>query len=61
MRHLTSNTTLARSAGYKPTINLADGMARYIAWIRTQSDIRDYFTEASEILKNKGIVHRVAG
>ncbi len=59
MRHLTSDTTLAQSAGYKPTVDLADGMARYIAWIRTQSDIRDYFTEASEILKNKGIVHRV--
>ena len=60
MRHLTSNTKLARSAGYKPTVDLSDGVARYIDWIRTQSDIREYFSEASEILKNKGIVHRVA-
>jgi dTDP-L-rhamnose 4-epimerase len=60
MRHLTSDTTLARSAGYKPTVDLSEGIARYIDWIRTQSDIRDYFSEASEILKNKGIVHRVA-
>jgi dTDP-L-rhamnose 4-epimerase len=60
MRHLTSDITLARSAGYKPTVDLSDGIARYIDWIRTQSDIRDYFSEASEILKNKGIVHRVA-
>jgi dTDP-L-rhamnose 4-epimerase len=61
MRHLTSDTTLARSAGYKPTVELAEGIARYIDWIRTQSDIRDYFSEASEILKNKGVVHRVLG
>jgi dTDP-L-rhamnose 4-epimerase len=60
MRHLTSDTGLARSAGYKPIVDLSDGIARYIHWIRTQSDIRDYFSEASEILKNKGIVHRVA-
>jgi dTDP-L-rhamnose 4-epimerase len=60
MRHLTSDTTLARSAGYKPTVDLSGGIARYIDWIRTQSDIRDYFSEANEILKNKGIVHRVA-
>jgi dTDP-L-rhamnose 4-epimerase len=60
MRHLTSNIRLARSAGYKPTVDLSEGIARYIDWIRTQSDIRDYFSEASEILKNKGIVHRVA-
>jgi dTDP-L-rhamnose 4-epimerase len=60
MRHLTSDTTLAQSAGYEPTVDLPDGIARYIDWIRTQSDIRDYFSEANEILKNKGIVHRVA-
>ena len=60
MRHLTSDTTLARSAGYKPIVDLGEGISRYIDWIRKQSDIRDYFSEASDILKNKGIVHRVA-
>ena len=59
IRHLTSATRLARSAGYKAAVDLSEGVARYIDWIRTQSDIRDYFSEASEILKNKGIVHRV--
>lgn len=59
MRHLISDTTLARSAGYKPSVDLNEGIGRYIAWIRAQSDIRDYFSEASEILKNKGIVHQV--
>src|ERR1051326_8989821 len=60
MRHLVSDTMLARSAGYKPAVDLSEGIGRYIDWIRAQSDIRDYFSEASEILKNKGIVHRVA-
>jgi dTDP-L-rhamnose 4-epimerase len=60
MRYLTSDTTLAQSTGYKPTLDLSEGIARYIDWIRAQADIRDYFSEASEILKNKGIVHRVA-
>jgi dTDP-L-rhamnose 4-epimerase len=60
MRHLTSDTTLARSAGYKPTVDFTEGIARYIDWIRSQSDIRDYFSEASEVLKKKGIVHHVA-
>jgi dTDP-L-rhamnose 4-epimerase len=60
MRHLTSDIALAQSAGYKPTVDLTEGIARYIDWIRSQSDICDYFSEASEILKSKGIVHRVA-
>ena len=59
MRHLTSDTTLARSAGYKPTVDLGEGISRYIDWIKKQSDIRDYFNEASEILRRKGIVHKV--
>ena len=59
MRHLTSDTTKARAAGYKPQIALEDGIQRYIDWIRSQSDIRDYFSEAEQILKSKGIVHRV--
>jgi dTDP-L-rhamnose 4-epimerase len=58
MRHLTSDTTRIRAIGYKPDVDLADGIARYIDWIRSQSDIRDYFSEAAEILRNKGIVHK---
>jgi dTDP-L-rhamnose 4-epimerase len=59
MRHLTSDTKRICAAGHKPDVDLADGIARYIDWIRSQSDIRDYFSEAAEILRNKGIVHKV--
>ena len=59
MRHLTSDITKVRAAGYQPQVDLEDGIARYIDWIRAQSDIRDYFSEAETILKNKGIVHQV--
>jgi dTDP-L-rhamnose 4-epimerase len=58
MRHLTSDTTRIRAAGYKPHVDLAMGIQRYIDWIRTQSDIRDYFSEAADILRSKGIVHK---
>jgi dTDP-L-rhamnose 4-epimerase len=57
MRHLTSDTTRIRAAGYKPHVDLATGIQRYIDWIRTQSDIRDYFSEAADILRSKGIIH----
>ena len=59
MRHLTRDTTRVRAAGYEPNVDLAEGIRRYIDWIRTQSDIRDYFSEAAKILRSKGIVHRV--
>jgi dTDP-L-rhamnose 4-epimerase len=59
MRHLTSDITRIRAAGYKPEVDLATGISRYLDWIRAQSDVRDYFSEAATILRDKGIVHRV--
>jgi len=59
MRHLTSDTTRIRAAGYAPQVDLVAGIGRYLDWIRQQSDVRDYFSEAADILRSKGIVHRV--
>jgi len=61
MRHLTSDTTKITAAGYKPQVELREGIERYLNWIREQSDVRDYFSEAENILRAKGIVHRVGG
>lgn len=60
MRHLTSDTALIRQAGYQPQVDLPEGIGRYLDWIRGQADVRDYFSEAEDILRAKGIVHRVA-
>ncbi len=59
MRHLTSGTDRARAAGYAPQVELAEGIGRYLDWIRSQTDVRDYFSEAADLLRSKGIVHRV--
>ena len=60
MRYLTSGTERARAAGYHPEVDLATGIGRYLDWIRSQADVKDYFSEAADILRSKGIVHRVA-
>jgi dTDP-L-rhamnose 4-epimerase len=59
MRHLTSDTARIRAAGYAPQVDLATGIRRYLDWIRQQADVRDYFSEAANTLRSKGIVHRV--
>jgi len=61
MRHLTSDTSRIAAIGYKPQVDLPEGIGRYLDWIRAQADVRDYFSEAEDILRAKGIVHRVAG
>jgi dTDP-L-rhamnose 4-epimerase len=59
MRHLTSGTERIRAAGYAPQVDLATGIGRYLDWIRQQGDVRDYFSEAANVLRSKGIVHSV--
>lgn len=59
MRHLTSGTERIRAAGYAPQVDLATGIGRYLDWIRQQADVRDYFSDAADVLRSKGIVHRV--
>ncbi len=60
MRHLTSDISRARSAGYEPWVGLADGIGRYLEWVGAQGDIRDYFASAEPILREKRIVQRTA-
>ncbi len=60
MRHLTSDTERIQAAGYRPQVDLATGIGRYLDWIRTQTDVKDYFSEAADILRSKGIVHQIA-
>src|SRR3989440_3619291 len=59
MRHLISGTDTIGAVGYVPQVGLEEGLRRYLDWIRSQSDVRDYFNGAAEILRSKGIVHRV--
>jgi len=58
IRHLTSDISRAASAGYKPQVGLEEGINRYLEWIASQGDVRDYFAEAEEILRNKNVVHK---
>lgn len=60
IRHLTSDITRARAAGYAPSVDLAEGIRRYVGWISEQGDVRDYFAAAEAGLRERRIVHRVA-
>ena len=59
MRHLISDTTLIRNAGYSPIVSLEEGIERYLDWVRQQGSIKEYFAAAELILRKKGIVQKV--
>lgn len=59
IRSLISDITRIRTIGYEPQTRLEDGIARYIAWIKTQGKIEDYFGTIEAGLRAKGIVQSV--
>ncbi|MGA8654933.1 MAG: NAD-dependent epimerase/dehydratase family protein [Chthoniobacterales bacterium] len=59
MRHLITDTTLIRNAGYAPAVSLEKGIERYLEWIREQGSVKDYFAAAEPILRKKGILQKV--
>jgi dTDP-L-rhamnose 4-epimerase len=59
MRHLISDTTVIRSAGYTPAVSLEEGIERYLEWIRQQGGVKEYFAVAELILRKKGILQKV--
>jgi dTDP-L-rhamnose 4-epimerase len=61
IRHLTSDITRIAALGWRPQVALADGIARYLNWIRAQGDVADYFTAASARLRAQRIAHTTQG
>jgi dTDP-L-rhamnose 4-epimerase len=59
IRHLISDTTVIRKAGYAPVVSLEQGIERYLEWIRQQGSVKDYFAAAEPILRQKGILQKV--
>ncbi len=60
IRALISDISRIRTIGYEPRVPLEEGIARYIAWIKTQGAVEDYFAKAEIGLREKGIVQNIA-
>jgi dTDP-L-rhamnose 4-epimerase len=60
VRHLSSDTSRLSAAGHAAEVDLEAGVARYISWIRSQGDVREYFTAAEAALRTKGVIRPVA-
>jgi len=59
IRSLISDISRIRTIGYVPQTSIEEGIARYVAWIKTQGSVEDYFSKAEEGLRAKGIVQSV--
>ena len=56
VRHFVHNSEKLMKLGWKPRVELQEGLARYVSWIETQQNIRDYFEEAQQRLQALQVV-----
>lgn len=56
VRHFVHNSQKLMSLGWKPKISLEEGLRRYVEWIETQRDIRDYFDDAQKRLQELQVI-----
>lgn len=61
IRSLISDISRIRTIGYEPQVSIEQGIERYVAWIKTQGSVEDYFSKAEAGLRAKGIVQSVNG
>ena len=61
IRYLTSDISRIHSIGYEPQVSIEEGIGRYLAWIKTQGEVKDYFSDIEAGLRAKGIVQSVKG
>lgn len=60
MRALISDISAIGGLGFVPHVDLATGIDRYLAWIRTQGDIKEYFSAAERVLRRRNVLKRSA-
>lgn len=60
MRALISDNRRLAALGWTPHTELEEGIGRYLAWVREQGEIADYFAAAERLLRRRQIVRRAA-
>jgi dTDP-L-rhamnose 4-epimerase len=62
IRQLTADARKAREGyGFEPSVDLAEGIGRYVAWIESEAgNVREYFSAAEQSLRARRIVHQAA-
>ncbi len=56
VRHLFSDNSKLCSLGWNPKYSLEEGFKEYAEWILEQGSVAEYFSEAFEVMKQRGIV-----
>ncbi len=55
-RHIVSDVAKLRALGWAPRVAFDESIDEYVAWARSQPDVRDYYVDAEREMKAKGTI-----
>lgn len=58
VRHIVLNPGKIKAFGFEPRVTLKEGLSRVAAWIASQGEIKEYFTEAYKRLRENRMIRR---
>ncbi len=56
VRHIISDISKIRELGWQPRTSLEQIMSEYFEWATEQPEVRDFYTEASQVMKQMGVI-----
>jgi dTDP-L-rhamnose 4-epimerase len=59
VRHMVADTSRLQRLGYRAETSLEDGLRQYVAWLREQGPLPEYFSRAQAELQAAGVVRSV--
>lgn len=56
VRHIVSDISKIEKLGWQPRTSLEQIMSEYFEWATEQPEVRDFYTEASRVMKRMGVI-----
>ncbi len=60
IRDFRCDNSKLRQLGFAPKTPLAETLRQYVAWIRQQGEVRDYFATAEAEMRRLGVIREMA-
>jgi dTDP-L-rhamnose 4-epimerase len=60
-RHTISDISALGALGWRPEIPVEQNVHEYVAWMLEQTGTDEFFREADKIMREQGVIRRVAG